>query len=74
MGIREAGEPAGLVVHGSLVFWSTAERYGVERDDIAAGSGGYAKLGQSIGALLFPDLASDGANVYWAARASSDPS
>jgi hypothetical protein len=61
-----AGEPAGLVVNGNLVAWTTSGRQGVERDDITEGENGYQELGESQGNLLLQDLGMDAMYVYWA--------
>lgn len=61
-----SGEPAGLAVDDALVFWTTASRQGVERDDVQPGTAGYVELGESQGSLLFQDIASDGSFAYWA--------
>jgi hypothetical protein len=61
-----SGEPAGLAVDETFVFWTTATRQGVERDDIVAGTSGYVELGESQGSLLLHDIESDGTHAYWA--------
>ncbi len=60
-----SGEPAGLVVSGTKLFWTTATRQGVEGDDTAPGTDGYVELGESQGSLLKQDIGSDGTNGYW---------
>jgi hypothetical protein len=60
-----SGEPAGLAVSGTRLFWTTATRQGVESDDTAPGTEGYVELGDSQGSLLKEYIASDGTNGYW---------
>lgn len=62
----ESGEPAGLALRGKDIVWTTANRQGVERDDIDAGTAGYVELGQSQGGLLLSDIALDATYAYWA--------
>jgi hypothetical protein len=62
-----AGEPAGLVVNGTKMFWTTKTRQGVEGDDTAPDhtEESYVELGESQGNLLLQDIATDGTNGYW---------
>lgn len=60
-----SGEPAGLVVNGTKLFWTTATRQGVEGDGTAVGLDAYVELGESQGNLLHQDIATDGTNGYW---------
>jgi hypothetical protein len=60
------GEPAGIAVSGTALFWTTESRNGVEGDDTAVGVLAYKELGESQGALVKPDIATDGTHVYWA--------
>jgi hypothetical protein len=64
---KSDGLPSGLAISGDYVAWTTDERQGVERDDLAEGGDGYAELGESQGSILFPDIGVDGGNVFWAA-------
>lgn len=61
-----SGKPAALAVTESTVYWTTAERFGVECDDIEPGIAGYRELGQSQMDLLLDDIAADGVYAYWA--------
>lgn len=56
----------GLAVDDALVAWSGCCRYMVERDDLAPGGSGYLGLVEDPGQLLLPDVASDGAYIYFA--------
>ena len=62
----ESGEPSGLALDDKNIVWTTANRQGVEGDDLAAGSTGYVELGQSQGSLLLQDIALDATYGYWA--------
>lgn len=65
----ESGEPSGLAVKGDVIAWTTANRQGVEADDIDATDDaqmGYVELGQSQGSLLLQDIALDATYAYWA--------
>ncbi len=61
-----SGNPAALAVTETTVYWTTAQRFGVESDDIQPGIAGYRELGQSQMNLLLEDIAADGIYAYWA--------
>jgi hypothetical protein len=68
-----SGEPAALAVTDKLVFWTTAERQAVEREDVMEGqlpngtdTTGYRELGESQGSLVLRDIGAKGLFAYWA--------
>lgn len=68
-----SGEPAALAVTDTFVFWTTAERQGVEREDVMEGqlpngtdTSGYRELGESQGSLVLHDIGAKGRFAYWA--------